>query len=790
MRSRADATRFAEIVFWALLSFAAWAMVTPPVSRCARADEPPAPSDARSAEATSDRVTVRVVLNADGSLAPGATVYVEGEPPRQTAADESGEFSFEHVRVGSRLWAKRGNLVSRSSRAKLQWVRNGFGPQRMRRVELQLYEPVTFNVRVRARSSGQAVAGAVVLHGGDKFDGGNFDDEFRTDASGEAAVGPLAPGNWQVEVHADGFALEQHSLDVKYDGQTDEFLLAPAGIVEGTVRGQAGQPLADVRLTAVLKNDGRRNFGSAVTNAEGHYRLPNVLRGAAVKIAIRANRWQTVVLTGERQTLDFVIAPGPLPEEMEGIVVDPLGRPIEGALLGGEARTDRDGRFHAARRLNSHGTIFVQAKGFVPRFYEPDAADVTAEARIVLQPGHRIDGRLVDESRQPLTDVDVRVDTVPFVSLPIVSTDGDGRFEYDTLPADCVFSFSKSGFRTMHHQELALDTNVAIPVVMQPPGVLFGQVVDAVTSRPIRDFHVRCSAGGLSVRLSDPGEDFRTADGTFEIVNDGLAIGVPIEVILDADGYERLVIADAKAKRRDEAEPVSFRLKPEGPTDVVTYAGRLLDAAGAPVVNAEVRLIGTAGAFRGFPQDTLPGGFNFIRIGRLASYANVLRFGSATTDQEGRFEFVRVPRRAAVDLAWWRQGVAPARRLKLEVLSDAERGALEIRVDAAARIVGPIDRTAFPGARRVAVTSDDRTREGASEDFDDDQETFDLTDLAPGAYRVQLLGPLEEAFAVRPSRGIPGFGGKLLANQRLPKKLAETTVTLAAGEVRRVEFGK
>jgi hypothetical protein len=184
----------------------------------------------------------------------------------------------------------------------------------------------------------------------------------------------------------------------------------------------------------------------------------------------------------------------------------------------------------------------------------------------------------------------------------------------------------------------------------------------------------------------------------------------------------------------------------------------------------------------------LPGGFNFIRTGRLASYANVLRFGSATTDEEGRFEFVRVPRRAAVELAWWRLGVAPARRLKLEVLSDAERSALEIRVDAAARIVGPIDRTAFPEARGVSVKSDDRTREGASEEFDHGQETFELADLAPGAYRMQLLGPLEEASA--PSPVIPGFGGRLLANRRLPKKLAETTVTLTAGEVRRVEFGK
>jgi len=786
MRNRVEATRFPGIVYWALLSFAAWVVVTPPFIWCARADEAPAPSDASSAEETSYRVTGRVVLNADGALAAGATVYVDGRPPRETAADENGEFSFEHVRPGSRLWAKRGHLVSRSSGAQLQWVRNEFGPRRMRRVELQLYEPVTLNVLVRARSSGQAVAGAVVLPGGE-----NLDCEFRTDASGEAGVGPLAPGNWQLEVHADGFALEQRSLDVKYDGQTDEFLLAPGGIVEGTVRGQAGQPLANVPLTAVLKNDGNRNFGSAVTNAEGHYLLANVLHGAAVKVAILglANRWQTVVLTGERQTLDFVIAPVPLQEELDGIVVDPLGRPIEGALLGDEGRTDRDGRFHAAGRSRA-GSIFVRTKGFVPRMYKPDVEDVKAEARIVLHPGHRIDGLVVDETGHPLSDVDVRVDTIPPVSLPIVSTDDDGRFEYDTLPADCVFSFSKSGFRRMHHQELALDANGAIPVVMQPAGVLFGQVVDANSSRPIRDFHVRCSSN-LSVRLSDPGEEFRTADGTFEIVNDGLAMGVPIEVILDADGYERLVVSRAKVQRRDEAEPVWFRLKPEEPTNVVTYAGRLLDAAGAPVVNAEVRLIGTAGSFSGFRQGTLPGGFNFIRNGRLASYANVLRFGSATTDQEGRFEFVRIPRRAAVELAWWRPGVAPARRPRLEVLSDAERSALEIRVDAAARIVGPIDRTAFPGARRVSVTSDDRSREGASEEFDEDQETFELTDLAPGTYRVQLLGPLDEASAVRPPpRGIPGFYLRLRANQRLPKKLAETTVTLAVGEVRRVEFGK
>ncbi|HEV3004005.1 MAG TPA: carboxypeptidase-like regulatory domain-containing protein, partial [Pirellulales bacterium] len=641
------------------------------------------------------------------------------------------------------------------------------------------------------------IAGAVVLAGGE-----DLDAESRTDEKGKAVVGPLAPGFATIEVRADGFALEQHSLYLRYKGETELFLLAPGGVVQGVVRDAAGQPLAGTRLRAISIDWLSRECGRAVSDVDGRYRLSYVLRDTAIEVAPSHRNFdgrpQRVVVTESLQDLDFELSPRFIQPALQGAVVDPQGRPIVGALLGGEATTGSDGRFHAAGRLRGRGSILVEADGFVPRIFEQDVDGGGDGITIVLQPGHRIDGRTVDEAGKPLSDVEVRVASLEALprSIPmrIVSTDDDGRFEFDTLPADCVFSFSKPGFPRLHHQQLTHDGASPVTVVMQPSGVFLGQVVDAVTGRPVGDFHVRCqrdAAGmGISVALMDPGIGFRTADGTFEIHDDGLAIGMPLLVIVDAEGYERLVVENVTARRRDEAESVSFRVKPQDPAKLVTYAGRLLDAAGAPVAGAEVRLIATAWPAPG-RRGVLNPTWATIRMGRrLASDASVVRFGVATTDRQGRFEFARIPGSAKVELAWWRPGVAPARRRELELLSEDERGALEIRVDAAARIVGPIDRHAFPEARSIEVASDSPHRENHWQQLSIDQETFEFDDVAPGTYNVILLGAVEQAPVPQPLRGPAGFGGRNPANSKFPKRLAEVKVKLAAGEVRRVEFGK
>jgi len=755
------------------------------------------------------QVTGRVVLDADGSPTSGAEIWLNGPPSRKTVSDGNGEFLFDDVESDAgAVWAKNGKLVSPRQYPRLVRVRSPVGPQRRVPVELRLYEGVVLNVRVKAKRTGKPIVGAVVLPQND--DG--YSDDFRTDENGEVSVWPLAPGYRSIEVQAEGFALGRESLQLHREGDTEyEFLLAPGGAIEGMVRDREAQPLAGVQVRAELSDQRSREFGTTTTNADGHYRLAYVPLDAAIelnvsKIGFETQRQRIVVADGG-QELEFVLLPVRHQIPVQGIVIDPQGRPIAGALLGGEVTTGPDGRFHIGGHLRGHrGQIHVAAEHFVPQIaqVESNEAEVQTEARIVLKPGHKINGRIIDEAGEPLRDVEVRVDarmrragpvqdSAPFAPLPLVLSDEDGGFEFDTLPAECEFSFSKSGFPPMRFQSLTLDANATITVVMQPPGVFFGQVVDAITGRPVRKFHVRCrknAAGvGLPVNLSDSGEEFRTTDGAFEIGDGALTIGMPLELIVDAEGYQRLVV-DSKAQRREEAEAVWFRLTPEDPANLLTYAGRLTDVAGAAAAGVEVRLIATTAV-------PLPGHgalnptWALIRMDRrLASYASVVRFGVATTDHEGRFDFVRIPRDANVELAWWRPGIAPSRRRQLERLSDVERSALEIRVDAAASIVGPIDRKTFPQARSVLVRSERPDGEGTSQELSDEQEIFEIADLAPGVYEVELLGPVEQTPASPQARFPNGFGGRFPPNQRFPKKLAEAKVTVKPGDVYRVEFKK
>jgi hypothetical protein len=164
-----------------------------------------------------------------------------------------------------------------------------------------------------------------------------------------------------------------------------------------------------------------------------------------------------------------------------------------------------------------------------------------------------------------------------------------------------------------------------------------------------------------------------------------------------------------------------------------------------------------------------------IQIGQLAQQPGVLRFLEATSDKEGRFEFQGIPKDAEVELVWWGKGLAPGRADHLEALREEERTRIQLNLPPAARVTGEIDRKKYPKVGSLSIYPDDEIAGGENVDVRDDQKTFEVGDLAPGKYRIQLMGPYER---------VPGSADRMTS-----RPLASAEFTVKAGESAVVNFG-
>lgn len=120
---------------------------------------------------------------------------------------------------------------------------------------------------------------------------------------------------------------------------------------------------------------------------------------------------------------------------VEGIVLDPNGRPVPGAEVQGmlgTAATAPDGRFSMAVCGRAYGQLFASAAGFGrdERVIERLAPGELARVEFALPPGATVRGTVSDEQGRPLSDARVRI----FGASPLETrTDAAGRYAIDGL---------------------------------------------------------------------------------------------------------------------------------------------------------------------------------------------------------------------------------------------------------------------------------------------------------------------------------------------------------------------
>jgi len=729
---------------------------------------------------------------------PGQDYYIWPLPVQHIKSDAQGRYSFFGLKPGKyRVWANHERFTSRRTNLSGTVVvipETGDPPKP---VQLRMFPGVAVTARINDKSSGKPLPKALVILGWSDLK----QDNFATDEKGEVLLQPLTAERWYIETWAEGYGRQSQWLNLESGSDAEvEFALGPGGDLEGVVHA-SGKPVADVGLSVHIHGVSMQ-LVYVKSDSQGHYRLPSLPFDVDLEVSLSkqdfARKTVPVRMTRPKQALDFEISPRPYGGSIAGVVQDERGRPIAGAELVNfgnstseecKTTTDKAGRFRLGKLFkNSVGyEIVVRAKKFAPHrlSVEPGPADKPTDLTITLDPGHSISGRVVDEAARPLADVTVYFaqGNHAFSNGGKTITDKQGRFEFDSLPEHSPFSFFKQGFSDINERQLPLDGKSVIEVEMIPSGIIAGKVLDAKSGKPIRAFNLRINfspqqpgdpSATLSSDLINPGQAFQVNQGTFQLKD--LLVGMPLQVTVDAAGYERGIQERVVAARPADVEPVEFRLEPIDPARLSAYAGRLVDAAQKPVVGAQLRLIAArerkAGARHAYPFN-----MQMIQTGQLAQQPSVLRFLEAASDKEGRFEFPGIPKDAEVELVWWGKGIAPGRADHLEALREEERTRIQLDLPPPALVKGEIDRKKFPKVGSLWICEKDDPGAGEHIDLRDDQKTFEVGGLAPGTYRIQLMAPYERAAS---STG--GLTSRPLAHTEFTVKVGESAVVNFGGE--------
>lgn len=195
---------------------------------------------------------------------------------------------------------------------------------------------------------------------------------------------------------------------------------------------------------------------------------------------------------------------------MTGTVLDENGIPIPGAAVtqnrawtGPEANqvTDLAGKFRFGNAAPSNLIITVQAPGFLAEEKTVQAGVQGQQLRFLLKRGNVLRGQVVNEQGEPIARAWVvppgeNVQQSLFQSRII--TDSQGRFEWGSAPSQASYGICAEGYKSADRMELAADGSdhiVTLSKFIQPSPVrVAGEVWDAKTSLPVRDFQVWAAA--------------------------------------------------------------------------------------------------------------------------------------------------------------------------------------------------------------------------------------------------------------------------------------------------------
>jgi beta-lactamase regulating signal transducer with metallopeptidase domain len=606
---------------------------------------------------------------------------------------------------------------------------------------------VILRVQVESADDGKPIAGATLRIPRDQAD-------FHTDAQGRLTIESLSPGTWRVEAMAPGRAKVTKLLNLSAAGDnTLTFALPAGGRVSGHVTDADGSTIRGVGVNIYVGEDGDP-FDYVEPNLSGLYLLDNVPLDQRCRILFHhdgyVNVWKTTELSAthphdvQNVSLDLKPAGG----SVVGTVVDADGKPISGARIiyniysnreMTTVKTDARGAFRldgVDTSMQNIAQAIVRARGWAPKAVDIEQlGTMQAAAQLTVrmtEKGHRITGRLVDEAGEPIRDARVRAGevrrTINDERTVITTTNVDGVFRFDSLPAPASFDFMANGYTTIRWKELPVDGDDEVTVVMQRQAAIIGRVVDDDTGRPVPDFNV-------TVRHEQQGQEFSEASGEFHI--NGLDAGTKTTLVVTADGYPVQYFDNIAATSGVIGAPIVLRLS-KHPPDHVRIAGRILDAGGKPIVGVEVRVIAYSPDDSGVPQERR---FNWrmLKSGQLRIQDYIRSIEEGRTAADGMFDFPSVPG-PDVDLAYWGDGVAQALLQDIALQPADKREHMEIHVPMPATISGRINRQVYPIVTELTLVSAADPQFEMLVRVNDGQDHYAFNDVPLGSYNLLIFG--------------------------------------------------
>ena len=317
-----------------------------------------------------------------------------------------------------------------------------------------------------------------------------------------------------------------------------------------------------------------------------------------------------------------------LPEEvcLKGVVVDPEGQPVPGALVTAvhaaywpapngkrlrwsfnkrtpfpqlTSEADASGRFtipHLPKAFKAEIVLHVQHRDYAHDFRTVHLEDVKGVAKIMLEPGGAIEGKVVHrESGKPVAGTTVsasggRTD-YSTERYGWATTNSEGHYLIDNLPAK-VYSVRMQPASGREHVAATLEAVAVVPgqATLTPDlkvtrgGSLSGKVTDADTGAPVPSAWVYAEGrtGLFSAHTKADGSfRIRCPEGDYELVRSN----VP-------KGYLR----QAKTNRRNvtvrEGQTISgLDFEAVQALSAISVAGKVLDPSGRPVRGAVVHYL-------------------------------------------------------------------------------------------------------------------------------------------------------------------------------------------------------
>jgi protocatechuate 3,4-dioxygenase beta subunit len=598
-------------------------------------------ADVWNPDPAGDLVLEGQVLGDGDAPVAGAEVVLSSVPPRTTVSDDDGTFSFDKLVARSySVTAHKADLYGGPVAQKL----TGKSPP----VVIRLARGATLTVHVRAEADGAPIANATV----DLM--ATIDQSTTTNAEGIATFTGVGSGWVGVVATSPGFAPADTGVYVGSGGQTIEVtVIARKGAaVSGRVVDDKGQPVPKAR---VVRQDAGRAWSSGAlaklvetTNDKGEFAFAVVPQGsfrfAATHETLAPGVSRPVTVDGVHPVteVEIVMQPGGVltgkvvtkdkqPAPYAGVLVAPKDQAPYGSW-GGNRRVTADAKGEFSIRALPRSALRVRAESddAASAIADVDLATTqTATIELVLDVSGMIAGVVVDGQGQPVPEIQVvavadmlgkGMENFALTGFSSATTDGGGAFTIKGLAdGDYQVSAHRRGltadesFFQKATSAKPGDTNLRL--VLPAPGSIKGKLVLAAGGEP------KLAMVSLGWRRQTP-----AVEGVFELTDvEAGTVDVTIRGLEFAEKTVRDVVVKSGAA-----------------TDVGTItlergrrlAGTVIDAAGAPVEGAVVRvgrMLYTEGGKAGADDGNVEELFG-IR--------------STTTGADGTFAIVGIPKEA------------------------------------------------------------------------------------------------------------------------------------------------